>query len=37
MAYVAPDCAAVGTRLEVALGNASTVGSVVALPFYRRV
>ncbi|MGL4552716.1 MAG: glycine cleavage system aminomethyltransferase GcvT [Gemmataceae bacterium] len=36
MAYVEPGSAAVGTGVEVALGNASAAGSVVSLPFYRR-
>ncbi|MFQ3649782.1 MAG: glycine cleavage system aminomethyltransferase GcvT [Gemmataceae bacterium] len=36
MGYVAPEVSAVGTELEVALGNATTTARVVSLPFYRR-
>ena len=36
MAYVRPDCAAIGTELAVDVRGSAIPATVVALPFYRR-
>jgi aminomethyltransferase len=36
MAYVAPDCAPLGTTLTVEIGKTQAPAKVVALPFYKR-